>query len=91
MKENIEDYIPFMNWIIEVAEEKIIEHRLLKKEFSSHEEFIVFTIIWMRVYKNIKQQLKNEILENKKIDISMDKYFQTFYSNMEFYITFYLK
>ena len=28
--------IPFMSWLIEVAEEKIIEHRLLKKEFNSH-------------------------------------------------------
>ena len=28
---NLKKNIPFMAWLIEVAEEKIIEHRLLKK------------------------------------------------------------
>ena len=34
LETNLKKNIPFMEWIIEVAEEKIIEHRLLKKEFS---------------------------------------------------------
>ena len=49
------NYIPLVNWLTEVAEEKIIEHRLLKKKFKSHDEFIIFTIIWLkhiRIYLN---------------------------------------
>ena len=85
MNTKIEKYIPFITWIIEVAEEKIVEHRLLKKEFNSHEEFIVFTIVWMRVYKYIYQQIKNETLirANKTSNISLDKFIKTFYKNQK--------
>ena len=31
-----------MSWLIEIAEEKIIEHRLLKKVFNSHESILLF-------------------------------------------------
>ena len=58
MKTSIEKYLPFTEWMLEVAEEKIIEFRLLKKEFASQEEFIIFTIVWMRSYKNLFQKLK---------------------------------
>ena len=77
--------IPFMAWLIEIAEEKIIEHRLLKNEFSSHEEFIIFTIIWMRVFKSIFKKLKQDSLSNKDIkkDISVDEYVRDFYLNQQ--------
>ena len=65
-----------MEWILEVAEEKIIEYRLLKKKFESHEEFIIFTIIWMRVYKNLYKTLKN-----KNLTSSIDKFIKDFYDN----------
>ena len=73
---NNTDYIPFIEWIVEVAEERIIEHRLLNKVFSSQDEFIVFTIVWMRVYKRIFLKLKKE---NDKI--SLDKFIKDFYDN----------
>ena len=73
--------IPFMSWLIEVAEEKIIEHRLLKKTFNSHEEFIVFTIIWMRVFKTIFKELKKDSLN--KENILVDEYIKKFYLNQK--------
>ena len=73
-KENIY----FIKWIIEVAEDKIYEHRLIKKKFFSNEEFIVFTIIWMRVYKKIYNEIKEE-----KQNIKIDKYIKGFYKNQK--------
>lgn len=77
--------IPFMAWLIEIAEDKIIEHRLIKKEFHSHEEFIIFTIIWMRVFKTIYKKLKKESINinfmNK--NILVDKYIKDFYQKQE--------
>ena len=77
--------IPFMAWLIEIAEDKIIEHRLIKKEFHSHEEFIIFTIIWMRVFKTIYKTLKKESINinfmNK--NILVDKYIKDFYQKQE--------
>ena len=58
MKTSTEKYIPFTEWLLEVAEQKIIEYRLLKNDFASQEEFIIFTIIWMRSYQNFFQKLK---------------------------------
>ena len=72
------NYSPFIEWIIEVAEEKIIEHRLLKKLFNSHEEFIIFTIIWIRVYKNLFKTL-----QNKKLDIQIDEYIKDYYTSQK--------
>ena len=83
MKKNIENYIPFMSWTIEVAEEKILEHRLLKENFESHQEFIIFTIIWLRVYKSIYQEIKNNKLSCRPKDnqLSTDTYIKNFYKN----------
>jgi predicted transcriptional regulator len=67
-----------MQWLIEVAEEKILEHRLLKKNFNSHEEFIIFTIIWMRVYKTIYQKLTKNYSS-----VNLDKFIKNFYNNQE--------
>ena len=80
---NLKSEIPFMTWLIEVAEEKIIEHRLLKKEFNSHEEFIIFTIIWMRVYKSMLRILKEDVITDKsnQKNISIDSYIKNFYQN----------
>ena len=69
-------YLPFMEWILEVADEKIVEHRIIKKNFKSHEEYIIFTIIWMRVYKNLYKTLKN-----KNLTSSIDKFIKDFYDN----------
>ena len=82
---HLEKNIPFMTWLIEIAEEKIIEHRLLKKEFNSHEEFIIFTIIWMRVFKTIYKKIKEESISNKIIEknILVDEYFKNFYQNQK--------
>tara|TARA_B110000196_G_scaffold73840_1_gene63368 strand:- start:252 stop:746 length:495 start_codon:yes stop_codon:yes gene_type:complete len=75
-KKNIYEF--FMQWLIEVAEEKILEHRLLKKNFNSHEEFIIFTIIWMRVYKTIYQKLTKNYSS-----VNLDKFIKNFYNNQE--------
>jgi|TARA_B110000438_G_scaffold215984_1_gene208459 predicted transcriptional regulator len=75
-KEN--KYDSFMQWIIEIAEEKILEHKLLKENFNSHEEFIIFTIIWMRVYKKIYQALKNN-----NSSVNLDKFIKNYYNNQE--------
>ena len=74
-----------MAWMIEIAEEKIIEHRLLKNEFSSHEEFITFTIIWMRVFKTMFKKLKEDAITNKfkKENILVDKYIKDYYLNQK--------
>lgn len=84
-KSELQKNIPFMVWLIEVAEEKINEHRLLKKEFSSHEEFIIFTIIWMRVFKTIVKKLKENTLTNNIEDrnILIDTYIKDFYLNQK--------
>ena len=74
----IKEYVPFVEWIIEVAEEKIIEHRLLQKKFKSHEEFIIFTIIWMRVYKSIHNSIKND-----QINLGIDTFIKNFYNNQK--------
>ena len=58
MNAKIEKYVPFMSWLIEVAEEKIIEHRLIKKEFKSNKEFIIFTIVGLGVFKSLLQETK---------------------------------
>ena len=83
MNKNISKYIPFMSWLIEVAEEKIIEHRELKKEFNSHEEFIIFTIVWMRVYKHLFQNLKKESQEDtcQENCKTIDHVIKDFYKN----------
>ena len=77
-------YIPFMGWIIEIAEEKINEHRLLKENFNSQEEFIIFTIIWLRVYKGLYQVLKKESNnrphKTKKV---LDEVITNFYINQK--------
>ena len=81
----IKKNVSFMNWLIEVAEEKIIEHRLLKKKFNSHEEFIIFTIIWMRVYKDLVKKIKNLNLQ-KQIKISnssIEQYIKDYYTNQK--------
>ena len=79
----IKKNISFMNWLIEVAEEKIIEHRLLKQKFNSHEEFIIFTIIWMRVYKNLVKKMKNLNLQNqiKLSNSSIEQFIKDYYTN----------
>ena len=80
---NLNKNIPFMTWLIEIAEEKIIEHRLLKKEFNSHEEFIIFTIIWIRVFKTILKKIKKDSISNNNIkkNILVDEYIKDFYLN----------
>ena len=81
----IKKNISFMNWLIEIAEEKIIEHRLLKNNFNSHEEFIIFTIIWMRVYKDLVKKIKNLNL-HKQIKISnssIEQYIKDYYTNQK--------
>ena len=82
---HLKENIPFMTWLIEIAEEKIIEHRLLKKEFNSHEEFIIFTIIWMRVFKTIHKKLKKDSINNENIkkNILVDDYIKDFYLNQK--------
>ena len=70
--------IPFMRWIIEVAEEKIVEDRLIKEKFNSHNEFIIFTIIWLRVYKHIFKIIKSE-----NSNLKFDKYLKDFYYNQQ--------
>ena len=82
---HLKENIPFMTWLIEIAEEKIVEHRLLKKEFNSHEEFIIFTIIWIRVYKSIFNKIKEDSVSSKKIKkiILFDEYIKDFYLNQE--------
>ena len=79
----IKKNVSFMNWLIEVAEEKIIEHRLLKKKFNSHEEFIIFTIIWMRVYKDLVKKMKTLNLQNqiKISNSSIEQYIKDYYTN----------
>ena len=85
MNVKIKKYIPFMDWIIEVAEEKIIEHRLVKKEFKSNEEFIIFTIVWLRVYKSLFQKIKNNKVStnNKNSEESYDRFIKNFYKNQK--------
>ena len=82
---DLQKNIPFMEWLIEIAEEKIIEHRLLKKEFNSHEEFIVFTIIWMRVFKTMFKKLEKESIKNsfKQSNTITDTYIKNFYTNQQ--------
>ena len=74
-----------MNWLIEVAEEKIIEHKLIKQIFNSHEEFIIFTIIWMRVYKNLVKKMKNLNVQNqiKISNSSIEQYIKDYYTNQK--------
>ena len=80
MNTKIQNYIPFMSWSIELAEEKILEYKLLQNTFSSHEEFIIFTIIWLRVYKFLLQESKsNKLHVSQKLTI--DKYIENFYIN----------
>ena len=78
---HLEKNIPLMTWLIEVAEEKIIEHRLLKKKFNSHEEFVVFTIIWLRVFKSIFKKLKED--SSTEVNILVDKYIKNLYLNQK--------
>ena len=82
MTNDIENYMPFMQWTVEVAEEKILEHKLLKEKFSSHDEFIIFTIIWLRVYKFLYLEIKN-LKPTDKINskLSADEYIKSFYSH----------
>ena len=65
-----------MKWIVQVAEQKIIEHRLLKKYFNNHEEFIIFTIAWIRIYRSLILSLKNN-----KTNISKENFIKNFYNN----------
>jgi predicted transcriptional regulator len=78
MTVNKKKHMPFMNWIFHVAEEKIVEHRLLEKEFNSHKEFIIFTIIWMRVYKKMYQSI-----EADDSNLSLDDFVKNFYDNQK--------
>ena len=76
MKDLTKEYVPFVEWIIEVAENKIVEHRLIKKKFNSHEEFIIFTIIWLRVYTHLFSDLKKTNIKN-----NLEKYIKDYYRN----------
>ena len=75
---DIKKNTPFMRWIIEFAEEKIVEDRLIKEKFNSHDEFIIFTIIWLRVYKHIFKIIKSE-----NSNLNFDKYLKNFYYNQQ--------
>ena len=87
MTSNLEKNLSFMLYSIEVAEEKIVEHRLLKKKFESHEEFIIFTIIWLRVIKNIYKKIKATHSINKdgkfELETEIDKFIKQFYINQD--------
>ena len=78
MENSISKHIPFTEWLIQVAEEKIIEFRFLNKNFDSQEEFIIFTIVWMRSYKNLFNKLKIN-----KIDQSFDNFCKKHYSEIK--------
>ena len=36
--------IPYLKWVTEVVEERIIEDNIIRKEFGSKDEFIIFSI-----------------------------------------------
>tara|TARA_B110000438_G_scaffold283404_2_gene311390 strand:+ start:42 stop:536 length:495 start_codon:yes stop_codon:yes gene_type:complete len=78
MNKKTKKYVPFMQWIIQIAEEKIIEHKILKKQFDSNEEFIIFTIIWLRVYENMFKEIKYDLS-----DLSFDEYINNFLNNQK--------
>ena len=74
-----------MSWLIEIDEEKIMEHKLLKKKFNSHEEFIIFFFFWIRVFKTILKNIKKDSISNNNIkkNILVDEYFKDFYLNQK--------
>ena len=47
---------------------------MLKKKFKSHDEFIIFTIIWLRTYKNIPKFIQ----DSNAVD-SIDNLIKEFY------------
>ena len=71
-----------MSWLIEVAEEKIIEHKLLKKTFTSNEEFIIFTIIWIRVYKDLYLKIKELDIDCSNFT-TYDQFIKEYYNNQK--------
>ena len=53
------------DWILEVGEERLLEQKLLKEDFDSREEFMVFLVITLRFSK----KLLSEVCKNPKLEV----------------------
>ena len=66
--------IPYLKWVTEVVEERIIEDSIIRKEFGSKDEFIIFSIIMVRVLRFLRTQIEND-----------DKEYNLGFSSKKFY------
>lgn len=57
-------YNLYYDWILEVGEERLVEHKFLKENFYSREDYIVFLFILMRFSKKFNSEIR-DVVNNK--------------------------
>jgi hypothetical protein len=58
------NYKLYYDWILEVGEERLVEHKFLRENFYSREDYIVFLFILMRFSKKLTSEIK-DVVNNK--------------------------
>lgn len=54
-------YHYYFDWILEVGEERLLEQKLLKEDFDSREEFMVFLVITLRFSKKLISEVRDSM------------------------------
>ena len=52
-------YNLYYDWIIEVAEERLVEQKFLKENFYSREDYTVFLFVLLRFSKKLTSEIRN--------------------------------
>jgi hypothetical protein len=58
------NYKLYYDWILEVGEERLVEHKFLRENFYSREDYIVFLFILMRFSRKLSSEVK-DVVNNK--------------------------
>jgi len=62
MRDVIKKYHSYYDWILKVAEERLVEQKLLKEHFDSREEFMVFLVVTLRFSKKLLAEAKDSFV-----------------------------
>ncbi len=54
-------YHYYFDWILEVGEERLLEQKLLKEDFDSREEFMVFLVITLRFSRKLISEVRDSM------------------------------
>ena len=61
MENSLRKYRSYHEWIIEVGEERLLEQKLLKEDFDSREEFMLFLVVTLRFHKKLFAEVRDSL------------------------------